>query len=201
MCYWFALLGERFRDLYIWHLEDSTFIWFRSMSKTLWWIVSFFIFVWLSPPRVFAIDDFNQAWVVSNLLRLYYMFFYRVWESKSAWKYWDVGQCVWDLLLTLDLQWVTLSFVFLWILNCSWYKWYQYTKLLTSKPCKSDNVLSLISNIYFMSTLHVKALARVDTQSQSANCNDHSFLLQVSYCRTWSWSYKTSSFYWRTGGY
>ncbi|KAL7602348.1 uncharacterized protein LOC111915104 [Lactuca sativa] len=34
------------------------------MSKTLWWIVSFFIFVWLSPPRVFAIDDFNQAFPI-----------------------------------------------------------------------------------------------------------------------------------------
>ncbi|KAI3526664.1 hypothetical protein L1887_05924 [Cichorium endivia] len=34
------------------------------MSKTLWWIASFSIFLWLSPSGVFAIDNFNQAFPI-----------------------------------------------------------------------------------------------------------------------------------------
>lgn len=34
------------------------------MSKTFRWIASFFIFLWLSPSELFAIDDFNQAFPI-----------------------------------------------------------------------------------------------------------------------------------------
>lgn len=45
-------------------MQDNRPIWLRSMSKALWWIASFFIFLCVSPFGVFAIDDFNQAFPI-----------------------------------------------------------------------------------------------------------------------------------------